>query len=99
VLDVKIEARPTHAASLPVAMIPNCAATRHAHFVLDGSGPVYLEPPHLSHEFEVVDMPVTVAVDARGCSVHERGPREWRLRIDRMADIAAGRPGLAHETR
>jgi fumarate hydratase class I len=36
---------PTHAASKPVAMIPNCAATRHAHFVLDGSGPAYLEPP------------------------------------------------------
>ena len=40
VLDVKIMDYPTHAASLPVAMIPNCAATRHAHFVLDGSGPV-----------------------------------------------------------
>jgi fumarate hydratase class I len=38
---------PTHAASKPVAMIPNCAATRHAHFVLDGSGPVYLEAPSL----------------------------------------------------
>jgi fumarate hydratase, class I len=38
---------PTHAASKPVAMIPNCAATRHAHFVLDGSGPAYLEPPSL----------------------------------------------------
>jgi fumarate hydratase class I len=47
VLDVKIKTYPTHAASLPVAMIPNCAATRHAHFVLDGSGPVYLEPPSL----------------------------------------------------
>mgnify|MGYP002260537667 CR=1 FL=1 len=39
VLDVKIRTYPTHAASKPVAMIPNCAATRHAHFVLDGSGP------------------------------------------------------------
>src|SRR5580698_329528 len=47
VLDVKIMAAPTHAASLPVAMIPNCAATRHAHFVLDGSGPVALDPPSL----------------------------------------------------
>jgi len=45
VLDVKIRDYPTHAANLPVAMIPNCAATRHAHFVLDGSGPVALEPP------------------------------------------------------
>jgi fumarate hydratase, class I len=47
VLDVKIAMNPTHAASKPVAMIPNCAATRHAHFVLDGSGPAYLEPPSL----------------------------------------------------
>jgi fumarate hydratase class I len=48
VLDVKIMMHPTHAASKPVAMIPNCAATRHAHFVLDGSGPAYMEPPSLS---------------------------------------------------
>ena len=47
VLDVKIRDYPTHAANLPVAMIPNCAATRHAHFVLDGSGPVALDPPSL----------------------------------------------------
>ena len=47
VLDVKIRMYPTHAASKPVAMIPNCAATRHAHFVMDGSGPTYLEAPSL----------------------------------------------------
>ena len=47
VLDIKINDYPTHAANLPVAMIPNCAATRHAHFTLDGSGPVALEPPSL----------------------------------------------------
>jgi len=47
VLDVKVRDYPTHAANLPVAMIPNCAATRHAHFELDGSGPVYLDPPNL----------------------------------------------------
>jgi fumarate hydratase, class I len=47
VLDVKIKMYPTHAAGKPVAMIPNCAATRHAHFVLDGSGPAYLDPPSL----------------------------------------------------
>ena len=47
VLDIKIKMYPTHAASKPVAMIPNCAATRHAHFVLDGSGPSYLEAPSL----------------------------------------------------
>ena len=48
VLDVKINMFPTHAAGKPVAMIPNCAATRHAHFVMDGSGPAYLTPPALS---------------------------------------------------
>lgn len=48
VLDVKILDYPTHAASLPVAMIPNCAATRHAHFVLDGSGIAQLTPPSLN---------------------------------------------------
>jgi len=48
VLDVKILDYPTHAAGKPVAMIPNCAATRHAHFVLDGSGAAKLEPPDLS---------------------------------------------------
>jgi fumarate hydratase class I len=48
VLDVKIKDYPTHAASLPIAMIPNCAATRHTHFVLDGSGPAVLEAPSLA---------------------------------------------------
>jgi fumarate hydratase class I len=47
VLDVKIKTFPTHAVGKPVAMIPNCAATRHAHVVMDGSGPAYLAPPSL----------------------------------------------------
>src|SRR3989338_1930138 len=47
VVDVKIMDYPTHAASLPVAMIPNCAATRHIHFTLDGNGPAVLVPPSL----------------------------------------------------
>jgi fumarate hydratase, class I len=47
ILDVKIMDYPTHAASKPVAMIPNCAATRHAHFTLNGRGPVFLEAPKL----------------------------------------------------
>lgn len=47
VLDVKILDYPTHAASKPIAMIPNCAATRHIHFTLDGSGPAILTPPKL----------------------------------------------------
>ncbi|WP_033136975.1 MULTISPECIES: fumarate hydratase [Aeromonas] len=48
VLDVKVKSAPTHAASKPVVMIPNCAATRHVHFELDGSGPAELTPPKLS---------------------------------------------------
>lgn len=48
VLDVKVNDYPTHAASLPVAIIPNCAASRHTHFILDGSGPAQFEPPSLS---------------------------------------------------
>lgn len=48
VLDIKIMTMPTHAASKPVAMIPNCAATRHVHFTLDGRGPAALTPPALS---------------------------------------------------
>jgi fumarate hydratase class I len=47
VLDVKVLDTPAHAANLPVAMIPNCAATRHAHVVLDGSGPAFIDPPNL----------------------------------------------------
>jgi fumarate hydratase class I len=53
VLDVKILDHPSHAASLPVAVIPNCAATRHAHFVLDGSGPARLPVPDLADWPEV----------------------------------------------
>ncbi|MEW9922047.1 fumarate hydratase [Marimonas sp. MJW-29] len=48
VLDVKVRSFPTHAASLPVGLIPNCAATRHAHFTLDGSGPAEFTPPDLA---------------------------------------------------
>ncbi|MDB5769878.1 MAG: fumA [Burkholderia sp.] len=59
VLDVKIMMHPTHAASKPVAMIPNCAATRHGHFVLDGSGPAYMDPPSLSEWPDVQWLPDT----------------------------------------
>ncbi|MDR0380311.1 MAG: fumarate hydratase, partial [Candidatus Accumulibacter sp.] len=63
VLDVKVLDYPTHAANLPVAMIPNCAATRHIHFHLDGSGPARLEPPKLE------DWPdVTWTADARSAT-------------------------------
>ena len=64
VLDVKVRTYPVHAANRPVAMIPNCAATRHAHFVLDGSGPAEFEAPKLS------DWPaVTWTPDARSRKV------------------------------
>ncbi|HEY5717029.1 MAG TPA: fumarate hydratase [Motiliproteus sp.] len=53
VLDIKIKDYPTHAASLPVCMIPNCAATRHAHFTLKGDGPALQTPPSLSDWPEV----------------------------------------------
>lgn len=53
VLDVKIMDYPTHAASLPVAMIPNCAATRHTHFTLNGSGVAHLKPPSLDEWPEI----------------------------------------------
>lgn len=65
ILDVKILICPTHAASKPVAMIPNCAATRHAHLILDGSGPAYLEPPALNDWPKVnwVPSPQAIPVD------------------------------------
>lgn len=80
VLDIKIKDYPTHAASLPVAMIPNCAATRHAHFVLDGSGPASLEAPRLE------DWP-KITWDA--------GPRARRVDLDTVtqADIEQWEPG------
>lgn len=62
ILDVKIMDFPTHAASKPIAMIPNCAATRHAHFVLDGSGPKYLEAPKLSEWPDVQWAPDKAAI-------------------------------------
>ncbi len=81
VLDVKIAMYPTHAASKPVAMIPNCAATRHAHFTLDGSGPVYCEPPDLSEWPAVNWQPDT--------------QRSTRVNLDTLtaAEVAAWRPG------
>ncbi len=67
VLDVKVKDYPTHAASLPVAMIPNCAATRHVHFTLDGSGAAVLENPKLSDwpdiSWETSDDSISVNLD------------------------------------
>src|SRR4028118_2208953 len=73
VLDVKIAMAPTHAASKPVAMIPNCAATRHAHFVLDGSGPAYLETPKLS---EWPDVNWTPSKESRRVNLDTLTPAE-----------------------
>jgi fumarate hydratase class I len=64
VLDVKILDYPTHAANLPVALIPNCAATRHIHFHLDGSGPAKLEPPKLADWPKVTWTPDTQSATA-----------------------------------
>ena len=73
VLDVKIQSYPTHAASLPVGMIPNCAATRHAHFVLDGSGAVALEPPKLE---DWPDVTWEVSAEARRVNLDTLTPEE-----------------------
>ena len=80
VLDVKIMDYPTHAASLPVCMIPNCAATRHAHFVLDGSGPAELEAPDLDAYPEIV---------------WEAGPSARRVNLDEITpeDVQSWKPG------
>src|SRR5215472_2383497 len=79
VLDVKVKYYPTHAANLPIAMIPNCAATRHAHFVLDGSGPVALELPSLKDWPELTYDPV--------------GARRVNLDTITREEVATWKPG------
>lgn len=81
VLDVKIMDYPTHAASLPVALIPNCAATRHIHFHLDGSGPAKLTPPRLDQWPQVAWAPNTQT--------------STRVNLDSLtpAEVAAWQPG------
>jgi fumarate hydratase class I len=80
ILDVKILDYPTHAANLPVAMIPNCAATRHAHFVLDGSGPAEMDVPSLD------DWPNIT---------WEAGPNARRVNLDTVTpeDVLDWQPG------
>ena len=80
VLDVKIIDFPTHAASLPVGLIPNCAATRHAHFTLDGSGPALQTPPSLDDWPEIS---------------WEAGAGSRRVDLDTLTrdDVAGWRPG------
>jgi fumarate hydratase class I len=81
VLDVKIRMYPTHAAGKPVAMIPNCAATRHAHVVLDGSGPAFLDAPTLAEWPDVHWVPDT--------------ERSRRVDLDRLSaeEVASWQPG------
>ncbi|MGQ7845707.1 fumarate hydratase [Granulosicoccus sp. 3-233] len=80
VVDVKILDYPTHAASKPVAMIPNCAATRHAHFVLDGNGPALQTPPSLE------DWPAIT---------YDAGTGARRVNLDSVTpeDVASWKPG------
>ncbi|MDX2507672.1 MAG: fumarate hydratase [Gammaproteobacteria bacterium] len=80
VVDVKVLDYPTHAASLPVALIPNCAATRHTHFTLDGSGPAVMTPPRLE---DWPDVTWTAS------------PRARRVNLDSLthADIQSWKPG------
>src|SRR5213596_2536990 len=79
-LELKILDYPTHAASLPVAIIPNCAATRHAHFTLDGSGAAKLEPPDLTKWPDVHWSP---APESRRVDVNALTP----------AEVASWKPG------
>lgn len=78
VLDIKIKSCPTHAASKPVVMIPNCAATRHTHFTLDGSGPAELQVPRLEDwpevTWEVSDSVRRVNVD----NIDPKSVLEWK---------------------
>jgi fumarate hydratase class I len=78
VLDVKILDHPTHAASQPVAIIPNCAATRHAHFVLDGSGPVELPAPDPADWPDVVWAPAPGARRVDLNTVTREETQTWR---------------------
>ncbi|MDG1752482.1 MAG: fumarate hydratase, partial [Thalassotalea sp.] len=80
VVDIKINSVPTHAASKPVVMIPNCAATRHVHFHLDGSGPADLTPPKLKDWPEIT---------------WEVGENVRRVNVDNLtkADIAEWKTG------
>ena len=78
VLDVKIRDWPCHAAGKPVAMIPNCAATRHAHFTLDGSGPAYLEAPKLGEWPDVNWTPSSQAKRVQLDSLTSEEVQSWK---------------------
>jgi len=78
ILDVKIYDYPCHAAGKPVAMIPNCAATRHAHFTLDGSGPAYLEQPNLDEWPDVHWAPDKAAIKVDLDSLTPEVVQSWK---------------------
>ena len=81
VLDVKVLDYPTHAANLPIALIPNCAATRHVHFHLDGSGPAILPTPNIEDWPKVTWQPNTKT--------------STRVNLDTLTkqEVAAWKPG------
>ena len=78
VLDVKIKDYPTHAANKPVAIIPNCTATRHVHFELDGSGPAEFEPPDLSLWPDIAYEPSSTARRVNLSTVSRDETAEWK---------------------
>ena len=99
VLDVKIFEYPTHAASKPVAMIPNCAATRHVHFTLDGSGPAKLDPPKLSDWPKVDWAPSAGGAPRESRHAHAGGGRELETGRAAAAERAhAHGPGRRSQT-
>ena len=78
VLDVKVNTYPTHAASLPIALIPNCAATRHAHFVLDGSGPSSLAQPKLADWPDIVWRPGDDTLHVDLDTITKESIQQWK---------------------
>ncbi|MCE2990174.1 MAG: fumarate hydratase [Burkholderiales bacterium] len=92
VLDVKVTDYPTHAASKPVALLPNCAATRHAHFVLDGSGPATLEPPSLDDWPKLtLDFSTSKRVNIDGINKQQLGELKAGDRVLLSGKILTGR--------
>jgi fumarate hydratase, class I len=92
VLDVKVNDYPTHAASKPVALLPNCAATRHAHFTLDGSGPAKLDPPSLEDWPKLtLDFSTSKRVNIDGITREELGKLRSGDRVLLSGKILTGR--------
>jgi fumarate hydratase, class I len=92
VLDVKVNDYPTHAASKPVALLPNCAATRHTHFTLDGSGPAKLDPPSLEDWPKLtLDFSTSKRVNIDGITREELGKLRSGDRVLLSGKILTGR--------